>query len=78
MGDNGKIYATYNEEMCRGMRLLASRANIVVPNLTEAAYILEEKYPESGTLDKASALEWLKKLCDMGSGHGSTHRSYRR
>ncbi len=66
MGDNGKIYATYNEEMCRGMRLLASRANIVVPNLTEAAYILDEKYPESGTLDKAAALEWLKKLCDMG------------
>ena len=66
MGDNGKIYATYNEDMCRGMRVLAGRADVVVPNLTEAAYILEETYPESGTLSEEDALKWLKKLCDMG------------
>ncbi len=66
MGDNGKIYATYNEEMCRGMRTLSRRADIVIPNLTEAAYLLEEDYPEAGTLSRNEALLWLKKLCDMG------------
>lgn len=66
MGDNGKIYATYNEAMCRGMRLLTKRADLVVPNLTEAAYILERDYPESGTLDISDAHEWLAALCAMG------------
>ncbi len=40
MGDDGKAYATYGEELIAGMRHLARRADIITPNLTEAAFLL--------------------------------------
>ena len=36
MGDHGKLYATYTEEMCEEMKQLVSYADIVTPNMTEA------------------------------------------
>lgn len=42
MGDHGKIYKTYTREMCAGMTKLAECADVVVPNLTEAAVLLGE------------------------------------
>ena len=36
MGDHGKAYATYTDEMCRKMARLISLADIITPNLTEA------------------------------------------
>ena len=44
MGDNGKIYATYTEEMCRKMRDLSSLADIITPNVTEACILAGEEY----------------------------------
>lgn len=44
MGDHGKIYKTYTPEMCAGMKRLAARADVIVPNLTEAAVLLGEDY----------------------------------
>ena len=44
MGDNGAVYATYNDIMCRKMRELVSAADIITPNLTEAAILLNEEY----------------------------------
>lgn len=46
MGDNGKSYATYTEEMCREMRRLVSLADIVTPNLTEACILTDARYHE--------------------------------
>lgn len=37
MGDHGKIYKTYTPAMCAGMTRLAELADVIVPNLTEAA-----------------------------------------
>ena len=44
MGDHGKIYKTYTPAMCEGMKRLAELADVIVPNLTEAAVLLGEDY----------------------------------
>ena len=40
MGDGGAVYRTYTPEMCAGMAHLAERADVITPNLTEAALLL--------------------------------------
>lgn len=44
MGDHGKVYQTYTAAMCDGMRHLAEQADIITPNLTEAALLLDTPY----------------------------------
>lgn len=48
MGDHGKLYATYTEEMCEEMKQLVSYADIVTPNVTEACFLTGTPYKESG------------------------------
>ncbi len=48
MGDNGRIYATYTEEMCGEMRKLIEYADIITPNLTECCRLTDTVYKESG------------------------------
>ncbi len=40
MADHGKVYPTYTPELCQAMADLACDADILTPNLTEAAIIL--------------------------------------
>lgn len=47
MGDNGKRYRTYTDELCKRMGELVSVADIITPNLTEASILLGETYPAS-------------------------------
>lgn len=44
MGDHGKVYQTYTPEMCAGMARLSRLADIITPNLTEAALLLDLDY----------------------------------
>ena len=46
MGDHGKLYQTYTPAMCEGMVHLAEQADVIVPNLTEAALLLGVPYEE--------------------------------
>ena len=64
LGDNGELYATMTAEMVVGMRRLVSRADVITPNLTEAALLLDEPY-RSG-LDLVAARDWLRRLADLG------------
>lgn len=43
LGDNGAEYPIYTEELCEKMRLLAEKASIITPNLTEAMLLLYGK-----------------------------------
>ena len=55
MGDGGKRYATYTEEMCRKMSEVVQYADIVVPNVTEACLLTGTQYKEewsSGELER--------------------------
>ena len=42
MADHGAVYPTYTPELCQAMADLAADADILTPNLTEAAIILGE------------------------------------
>ena len=47
MGDKGELYAGFDTRFASKMRNLCSRADVVVPNLTEACAILGEEYRET-------------------------------
>ncbi len=66
MGDNGKPYKTMGPEMIRQMRLLVSKADIITPNFTEAAFLLDEPYPKN--IEEKQVKEWIARLCDKGPG----------
>ncbi|HIX10557.1 pyridoxamine kinase [Agathobaculum sp.] len=61
MGDNGKVYDTYTPEMCTRMRELCAIADIITPNTTEAA-ILMDWDPCSRPRTAEEAWEWLRAL----------------
>ena len=46
MGDNGRKYSTYTDEMCDMMKQLAGQAHILTPNLTEACILTDTEYTE--------------------------------
>ena len=50
MGDYGKLYSSYTEEMCHEMRKLLREADLVTPNLTEACELLGIPYPDGGVI----------------------------
>lgn len=48
MGDYGKLYPGFTEEFADSMAKLCGKADIILPNMTEAAYMLGMDYVESG------------------------------
>lgn len=65
MADNGKLYTVYDESMALGMTKLCAKADIIVPNLTEAAFMLKEPYVE-GPYTKEYIENILKNLASLG------------
>ena len=64
MGDNGKLYVGFNQEFADEMANLCSLADIVVPNLTEASYMLHKEYKENYTEEEIKEL--LIELSNLG------------
>lgn len=44
MGDYGKAYTTYTQDMCQEMKKLIQYADIITPNLTEACILTDTSY----------------------------------
>lgn len=65
MGDHGKLYKTYTDEMADGMIRLCREADIIVPNMTEAYRILSEEYRD-GPYTAAEIERILEKLSALG------------
>lgn len=65
MGDHGKMYRTYTAEMCRRMGELADGADLITPNLTEAAILLGED-PADAPREERGFREWLSRLSRGG------------
>lgn len=61
MGDNGIVYETYTEDMCFRMRELCEIADIITPNVTEAAILLDEA-PTTAPRSEAEAIVWMRRL----------------
>ncbi|MEG0072079.1 MAG: PfkB family carbohydrate kinase [Raoultibacter sp.] len=68
MADHGKVYPTYTPELCAAMAELACGADILTPNLTEAAIILGEEW--TGTdINDAEAQRIIEALLAKGAKH---------
>lgn len=65
MGDHGKIYATYTEEMCAGMKHLVALADIVTPNITECCKLTGVSYKEKDW-KKKELLAMAEELSGLG------------
>ena len=61
MGDHGKAYRTYPPAMCRRMKELAALADVITPNQTEAALLLDEDYA-GRPRDRDGIRRWLERL----------------
>ncbi len=68
MGDNGRLYAGFTPDFARRMAGLCGHADVIMPNLTEAAYLLDRPYPEPGSYTEAEIRDILKALCGLGAG----------
>lgn len=60
MGDWGRPYRTYTPELCQRMGELARHADVITPNLTEAAILLGEEYDPAPGADRVRG--WLERL----------------
>lgn len=61
MGDWGKPYRTYTPAMCERMKDLALLADVITPNLTEAAILLGERYEDAPKTEEGLKL-WAERL----------------
>jgi len=65
MGDNGRLYATLDGDYVDAMRAYCARAEVLLPNITEAAILTGTDYPYPG-YNRAWVSDMLKRLTDMG------------
>lgn len=63
MGDHGRLYPGMSEKMPQLMKRLCQRADVIVPNQTEAALMLGRPYLE--TPDEAELEDLMQALCEM-------------
>nr|MCR5769352.1 pyridoxamine kinase [Lachnospiraceae bacterium] len=65
MGDNGKLYTGFTPEFAKAMGSLCGLADVIVPNMTEAAYMLDIPYRDK--YDRPYVRDVLKKLAELGA-----------
>lgn len=64
MGDNGKLYSIFDIDYAKAMANLCTKADIVLPNITEACFMTGIEYKES--YDENYITELLKALRSIG------------
>lgn len=65
MADNGALYKGFTPEFAHRMARLCGKADLCVPNLTEASFMLDVEYREKYDLKYVTDI--LKKLCELGA-----------
>lgn len=65
MGDNGRLYAGFTADFADGMRKLCEKADVIVPNMTEACLLLGMPYKEN--YNSSDVKDILRRLTDLGS-----------
>ncbi len=66
MGDDGKIYSTYTPELCEKMKRLIRYADVVTPNVTEAAILSGVEYTGDDISDN-QARHMAESICTLGT-----------
>ena len=64
MADNGKLYHGFTPEFARRMADLCSKADLIIPNITEASFMLDIPYREE--YDEQYIKDVLVRLCALG------------
>ncbi len=65
MGDNGELYSSFTPEFPSGMTTLCREADLIVPNMTEAALLLGRPY-EPGPYTREYVEETIMALSALG------------
>ena len=65
MADNGKLYPAFDEAFAKKMATLCGKADIILPNITEASFMTGMEYKED--YDEAYIKEMLTKLAKLGA-----------
>lgn len=65
MADNGKLYTGFTEDFAKKMAELCGKADIILPNLTEASFMLGVPYA-GNDYDEAYIKDMLLKLTQLG------------
>lgn len=66
MADNGVLYKSFSKDFPQGMKKLCAKADILIPNITEAVLMLDKSFlPGPYTMGYIESL--LKELGDIGA-----------
>ncbi|MBQ7953759.1 MAG: pyridoxamine kinase [Clostridia bacterium] len=65
MADNGKLYPGFDAEFVEAMKGLCSKADYLIPNITEASFLTDMEYKTE--YDKAYIDELIEKMCALGA-----------
>ena len=65
MADNGKLYPAFDMEYANSMKRLCAKADIVVPNITEACFLTDTEYKTE--YDEKYIISLLEKLTELGA-----------
>lgn len=65
MADNGKLYPAFDENFAKHMSTLCAKADIIVPNITEACFMTGMEYKTD--YDESYVKELLVRLSDLGA-----------
>lgn len=65
MADNGELYGAFTPDFVAGMAKLCAKADIITPNITEAAVMLGQTYRD-GPYEKAYIEKLLHGLAELG------------
>lgn len=63
MGDDGRLYSTYTDELMQRMSELCHGAHIITPNLTEACFLTGTKYMDTKSMSRDELTEYAHGLC---------------
>ena len=72
MGDDGKLYSTYTEELQAGMRHLCEKADIITPNLTEACFLTGTPWQDTTAMTAAEAEAFAAELARKMTAFGAS------
>lgn len=65
MADNGKLYPAFDKEYVEAMKELCASADILLPNITEACFLVDAVYQES--YDESYIQNLVEKLALLGA-----------
>lgn len=68
MADNGKFYSGFNKDFSDKMANLCSRANVILPNMTEACFLTNENFDDFNKNQNREKIQKLtEKLLSLGA-----------